>query len=133
MLPSPLVYVVVALLIDAVTNKLPVLTVVAEPVATVKANVLPSPFVNVNTFDVALPVTIRLPVLVGVTFNANEAVVANDADVAKDALVDVAAFVANEAVTVKLLMFEPVPSVRILPEICTKSSYVEAIVCPVKF
>jgi hypothetical protein len=67
------------------------------------------------------------PVLIGVTFNANEAVCANEADVANDD------DVASEAVTVKLLMFEPVPSVRILPEICTKSSYVEAIVCPVKF
>ena len=103
-LPSPLVYVVVALLIDAVTNKLPVLTVAAEPVATVKLNVLPSPLVNVNTFDVALPVTIRLPVLVLAAFKANEAVVA------------------NEEVTVKLLMLLPNPSVRTLPEICTRSS-----------
>jgi hypothetical protein len=70
------------------------------------------------------------PVLIGVTFIANDAVCANDADVANEELT---ALVASEAVIVKLLMFEPVPSVRILPEICTKSSYVEAIVCPVKF
>jgi hypothetical protein len=104
-LPSPLVKVSVFELTLPVTINEPVLTEAAEPVATVRANVLPSPLVNVSTFDVALPVTIRLPVLtVAAAFKANEAVVA------------------NEAVTVKLLMFEPVPSVRMLPEICTRSS-----------
>jgi hypothetical protein len=94
----------------------------------------------VVAFDIDA-VTTNEPVLIGVTFNANDAVVANDADVANDELIAIleftacealTAFVASEAVIVKLLMFEPVPSVRILPEICTRSSYVEAIVCPVK-
>jgi hypothetical protein len=48
---SPLVNVIVASLIDAVTNKLPVSTVTAEPVSTVKLNVLPSPFSKVKTFN----------------------------------------------------------------------------------
>ena len=55
--------VVVALLIDAVTNKLPVLTVAAEPVATVTVNCELSPFVNVKVFEFTLPVVIKLPVL----------------------------------------------------------------------
>jgi hypothetical protein len=123
--------VVVALLIDAVINKLPVLTVTAEPVFTVKLNVLPSPFVNVSVFELTLPVVIRLPVLVPAAFKANDAVVANDAEievsaneaeVATDALLADKSLIALEAVTFKLVMFEPVPSVRILPEICTRSS-----------
>jgi fructose 1,6-bisphosphatase len=34
----------------------------ADPVATVKLNVEPSPFVNVNMLALTLPVTIKLPV-----------------------------------------------------------------------
>ena len=51
----------------------------AEPVSTVKSNVEASPLVNVNTLPATLPVTIKLPVSVGVAFKAYEAVVANDA------------------------------------------------------
>jgi hypothetical protein len=83
-------------------------------------------------------------VLGGVTFNAKEAVVANDADVAVEAIFEVSerdadkaydaeailpnkneavtAFVAFDAVIVKLLILLPVPSVSLLPEICTRSS-----------
>ena len=66
---SPLVNVIVALLIDAVRTLFNANDAVeandddtAEPVATVRANVEPSPFVNVNMLLVALPVTINEPV-----------------------------------------------------------------------
>ena len=81
-LPSPLVYVVVAFDIDAVTNAF-----------------------GVNDADVA-----------------NEALVAKEAEVANDADTATEALVAFEAVTVRLFMFEPVPSVKMLPEICTNCS-----------
>jgi len=87
--PSPLVNVVVALLIDAVTNNEPVFVVTAEPVFTIIGNVVPSPLVNVIVFE--------LTEAVNKLFDANDAVVANDADVevvANDADVEV---VANEA------------------------------------
>ena len=107
-LPSPLVKVSVFELTLPVTINEPVLTLTAEPVFTVKANVLPSPLVNVRILLVALPVTIRLPVFTAAAaFKANEAVTA---------------FVAFDAVTVKLLILLPVPSVSLLPEICTRSS-----------
>ena len=67
--------VVVALLIDAVTNKLPVFTVTAEPVFTVIGNVVPSPLVNVIVFE--------LTEAVNTLFNASDAVVANDAETAE--------------------------------------------------
>ena len=89
---------------------------------TVVVNVLPSALVNVVvSFDIDA-VTTNEPVLIGVTFNANEAVVANDDDVANEADVANDADVASEAVTVKLLMLLPNPSVSLLPEICTRSS-----------
>ena len=67
--------VVVALLIDAVTNKLPVSVVTAEPVSTVKLNVDPSPLVKVSVFELTLPVFINEPVsTVTPAFKANEAV-----------------------------------------------------------
>ena len=50
--------VVVALLIDAVVNNEPVLTVTAEPVFTIIGNVEPSPLVNVIVFDDTDAVTI---------------------------------------------------------------------------
>jgi hypothetical protein len=143
---SALVNVISALLIDAVVTNEPVLmgitfnandAVVANEadvandadVATdalialltllvTRANVVPSPLVNVVVASFIDAVVTNEPVLIGVTFSANEAVVA------------------NEEVTCKLVISLPVPSVRmflLLPEICTKSSYVEAIVCPVKF
>jgi hypothetical protein len=64
-----------------------VLTVTAEPVFTVRLNVLPSPLVNVNTLLVAEPVVSNDDVdTVVPAFKANEAVVANDADVANEAV-----------------------------------------------
>ena len=90
--------VVVAFDIDAVTNNEPVLTVTAEPVATVTVNCELSPFVKVITLLTALAVVNNEAVFT-VAFKANEAVVAKDAEVAlvaKDELVAVCAEVANE-------------------------------------
>ena len=106
--PSPLVYVIVSLVLDAVRTLFNANDAVeandeltVEPVATVTGNVEPSPLVNVITLLTALAVTNNEPVLTVVpAFKANEAVTANDAEVACEA--DVAcdaevAVVANEA------------------------------------
>ena len=45
-----------------VTISEPVFAATAEPVLTVKLNVLPSPLVNVSVFELTLPVTISEPV-----------------------------------------------------------------------
>ena len=71
-----MVKVVVALLIDAVTNKLPVFTVTAAPVSTVTLNVEASPLVNVITLLVAEAVVNNDAVdTVVPAFKANDAVV----------------------------------------------------------
>jgi hypothetical protein len=69
------VKVVVASTIDAVTNKEPVFTVTADPVATTTLNVELSPLVKVIVLLVALAVTSKDAVLtVTPAFNANDAV-----------------------------------------------------------
>jgi hypothetical protein len=94
------VNVVVAFDIDAVTNNEPVLTVTAEPVATVTVNCELSPFVKVITLLTALAVVNNEAVFtVTPAFRAYDAVTAKDAEVAlvaKDELVAVCAEVANE-------------------------------------
>jgi hypothetical protein len=106
------VNVVVALLIDAVTNKLPVLTVAAEPVATVTVNCELSPFVNVITLLAAEAVvnnedvdTVPPP-----PFKANEAVIANDDDIACDEVI----------ARLPVILF-PKPSCNSLPLICVRN------------
>jgi hypothetical protein len=61
-------------------------------------------------FEETLPVTISEPVSTVGTFKANEAVVANEAEVALLAVMSTK------------VMLLPKPSVRMLPEICTRSS-----------
>ena len=123
-LALPLVNVIVASLIEAVTRA-SALEAVAE---TVKSNVDPSPLVNVKVSVKTEPVIINEPVLMVVpAFNAYEAVTAYeelialsafnacDADVevnAYDAEITVPAVVAYEAVTVRLDIELPLPSVR---------------------
>ena len=103
--------VVVALLIDAVTNKLPVLTVAAEPVATVIVNCELSPFVNVITLLVAEAVVNNDAVdTVEPAFKANEAVVANDDDIACDEVI----------ARLPVIVF-PKPSCNSLPLICVRN------------
>jgi hypothetical protein len=85
------VNVVVALLIDAVVNNEPVLTVTAEPVFTMIGNVVPSPLVNVIVF--------KFTEAVNTLFKANDAVIAFWACEALNAyeeLVAVLALVAND-------------------------------------
>jgi hypothetical protein len=93
------VNVVVALLIDAVVNNEPVLTVTAEPVFTVIGNVVPSPLVNVIVFE--------LTEAVNTLFNANDAdtaFCACEALKAYEALVDVLALVAKLALVAVLAL-----------------------------
>jgi hypothetical protein len=105
------VNVVVALLIDAVTNKLPVLTVAAEPVATVTVNCELSPFVNVITLLAAEAVVNNEAVdTVVPAFKANEAVVANDDDIACDEVIN----------KLPVIVF-PKPSCNSLPLICVRN------------
>jgi hypothetical protein len=150
------VNVIVALLIDAVRTLFNANDAVeandadtAEPVATVRANVEPSPFVNVNTLLVALPVTINEPVFTDtaepvatVTVNveasplvkviillAAEAVVNKDAvDTvepafkANDAVVANDADIACEEVINKLpVILFPSPSCNSLPLTCVRN------------
>ena len=103
--------VVVALLIDAVTNKLPVLTVAAEPVAIVTVNCELSPFVNVITLLAAEAVVNNEAVdTVVPAFKANEAVVANDDDIACDEVI----------ARLPVIVF-PSPSCNSLPLICVRN------------
>ena len=103
--------VVVALLIDAVVNNEPVLTVTAEPVFTIIGNVEPSPLVNVITLLTALAVVNNDAVdTVVPAFKANEAVVANEADIACDEVI----------AKLPVIVF-PKPSCNSLPLICVRN------------
>ena len=129
------------MLIDAVVNNEPVLTVVpafkaklavtandeltVEPGATVTGNVEPSPLVKVIILLTALAVTNNELVLTVVpAFKANEAVTAKLADVAFNAYEALTACEAEvalsalEAVISKLLIVFPKPSCSSLPLIC---------------
>jgi hypothetical protein len=112
---SPLVNVTVALLIDAVRTLFNANDAVeandadtAEPVATVRANVEPSPFVNVNTLLVALPVTINEPVFTVVA----EPVATVTVNVEASPLVNVIMLLAAEAVVSKDAVDTVVPAFR---------------------
>ena len=73
-----------------------------------RENVLPSPLVYVVVaFDIDAVVT-NEPVLIGVTFNANDAVVAHEADVANDA--DVAILAVDAFCTLLTVTTSVVPS-----------------------
>jgi hypothetical protein len=72
--------------------------------------------VNVVVASLIDAVITNEPVLFGGTFNANEAVVANEAEIA------VSASEAEVATTSIILMLLPNPFVKMLPEICTRSS-----------
>ena len=93
-----MVKVVVALLIDAVTNNEPVFTTAPEPVSTVTVNVEASPLVNVITLLTALAVVNNDAVdTVVPAFKANEAVVAYEELTACEAEVANNADIATEA------------------------------------
>ena len=103
--------VVVAFDIDAVTNKLPVLTVTAEPVATVTVNCELSPFVKVITLLAAEAVVNNEAVdTVVPAFKAKLAVVANEADTACDEVI----------AKLPVIVF-PKPSCNSLPLICVRN------------
>jgi hypothetical protein len=92
-----------------VTIKLPVLTVAAEPVATVTVNCELSPLVNVITLLVAEAV-VNNDAVFTLAFKANEAVVANDDDIACDEVIN----------KLPVIVF-PKPSCNSLPLICVRN------------